>query len=171
MVTPGGGGGGCSLLEEQPAQMTSALAKKARKEACLTAKRRFANKNGALRFPADMCCGRRATRNSGSFIIRFASRSRPSACASDASTALVQAMPLILPSSARCATYVQVSVTGSSLEGLCFGKSNQCAETFFCDWGNHLGQTRWISTARAPRTYIWRQLRALVRQLQASKQR
>src|SRR5258707_805083 len=92
IVTPGGGGGGCSLLEEQPAQMNSVVTKRARNEACRTANRGFAKIRGAPLFPADLSCGRRATRKLGSCAIRFASRLRPSVCENETSMTSIQAM-------------------------------------------------------------------------------
>src|SRR5258708_18403032 len=92
IVTAGGGGGGCSLLEEQPAQMNSVVTKRARNEACRTANRGFAKIKGAPLFPADLSCGRRATRKLGSCDIRFASRLRPSVCENETSMTSIQAM-------------------------------------------------------------------------------
>src|SRR5260370_104907 len=92
IVTPGGGGGGCSLLEEQTAQMNSVVTKRARNEACLTANRGFAKIKGVPLFPADLSCGRRATRKLGSCAIRFASRLRPSVCENETSMTSIQAM-------------------------------------------------------------------------------
>lgn len=91
IVTPGGGGGGCSFLEEQPAQRTSAVVKRARNEACRTANCEFAKRKGTPLFPVDMCCGLRATRKLGSCVMRFSSRSRPSVCENEVSTTSIQA--------------------------------------------------------------------------------
>src|SRR5258708_35250963 len=92
IVTPGGGGGGCSLLEEQPAQMNSVVTKRARNEACRTANRGFAKIKGEPLFPADLSCGRTATRKLRSCDIRFASRLRPSGCEHETSVSPIQAM-------------------------------------------------------------------------------
>jgi len=79
-------------LEEQPAQMNSVVTKRARNEPCRAANRGFAKIKGAPLFPADLSCGRRATRKLGSCAIRFASRLRPSVCENETSMTSIQAM-------------------------------------------------------------------------------
>src|SRR5258707_2657744 len=112
IVTSGGGGGGCSLLEEPPAPMNRVATKRARNEACRTVNRGFAKIKGAPLFPADLSCGRRATRKLGSCDIRFASRLRPSVRENETSMTSIQAMPwfyhllLDAPQMPKCLSHV-----------------------------------------------------------------
>src|SRR4029077_11905426 len=118
MVTPGGGGDACSFLEEQPAQITSAIAKRIRNEDCLNTNLRFANETGSRWLFADFSCGHGAMRKSRSFVIRIASEIASPTCTNETLAASLHAKPLVLTSPARRATDVQVPVRDSSLERL-----------------------------------------------------
>src|SRR5258705_5452376 len=118
MVTPGGGGGACSFSDEQPAQITSAIAKRIRNEDCLNTNLRSVNETGSRWLFADFSCGHGAMRKSRSFFIRIASQIASPTCTNETLPAALHTKPQVLTSPARRATDVQVPVRGPSLERL-----------------------------------------------------